>query len=175
LECFLRCIFPCGRLCFFITFYCPFQRCWQSGLSSYSEARGGPICLKFWHSNLALISIHFWWLEKFSDHRRFFESGKKKKWGDFSEFFRCGQLERIFLCYVSYRKNPFVHFVIGRIVNFHFRPILEFSDSWFWRYKRFKKHRLFFEISQSQKLKFRKSVQIIAKDYNRILQEPFST
>jgi hypothetical protein len=32
---------------------------WQSDLSFNSEARGGPIYLKFLPNNLALISIHF--------------------------------------------------------------------------------------------------------------------
>ncbi len=39
--------------------YCLFQRFWQSGLSSYSEARGGPILLNFLHNNLALTCIQF--------------------------------------------------------------------------------------------------------------------
>jgi hypothetical protein len=42
-----------------VSIYCLFLTFWQSGFSSNSEARGGPIYLKFLPNNLALISIHF--------------------------------------------------------------------------------------------------------------------
>ncbi len=62
--------------------------------------------LKFLSDNLASIRLHFWHLEFFSDHRRFFWSGKTKKWGGFSNFLLDGQLVRNFLCYESCRKSP---------------------------------------------------------------------
>jgi hypothetical protein len=76
------------------------------------EARGGRIFLKFLHGILALIYIHFCQLENFSDQpTKFFWNVEKKKWSGFSEYFRCGQLERIFLCYKSCWKNPIWCFI----------------------------------------------------------------
>ncbi len=52
--------------------YCLSEKKWQSGLSLCCEARGGSTLLKFLNNNLALICIHFCWLNFFSVHRRFF-------------------------------------------------------------------------------------------------------
>ncbi len=82
---------------------------WVEAFKS-SEARCGRIFLKFLHTNLALIYIHFCQLENFCDQRRFFWNVEKKKWSGFLEYFRNGQLERNFLCYESYRKNLFGYF-----------------------------------------------------------------
>jgi hypothetical protein len=75
------------------------------------EARGGRNFLKFLHDILALNYNHFCQLENFSDQRRIFWNVEKKKWRGFSEYFRNGQLEQIFLCYKSYRKNPIWCFI----------------------------------------------------------------
>jgi hypothetical protein len=87
----------------------------------------------FLPGNLTSICNHFCQLKKFSGHRWFFKSGKKKKWGGFLIFFRNG-LVRNFLCYKSCRKNILGTYFIGRIVNFHFHLILKFSDYWMLRY-----------------------------------------
>ncbi len=69
---------------------------WRLCLSSNSEARGGPIFLKFLHNNLALIYIQFCPLENFSGHQRFFRSGIKKKWVTFFNFLKMVNLNEIF-------------------------------------------------------------------------------
>jgi hypothetical protein len=50
--------------------------------------------------------------------------------GDWAVF-RDGQLARIFLCYESFGKILLGVYLIVKIVDFHFDPILEFFDSRF--------------------------------------------
>jgi hypothetical protein len=98
------------------------------GLSSNSETRGGQIFLKILPGNLTSICNHFCQLKKFSGHRWFFKSGKKKKWGGFLIFFGMVNLYEIFYVMKVVGKIYLGIYFIGWIVNFHFHPILKFSD-----------------------------------------------
>jgi hypothetical protein len=51
---------------------------------------------------------------------------KRKKWSGFSKYFQNGHL--VFYVMKVVGKIHLDVFVIGRIANFHFHPILEFSN-----------------------------------------------
>ncbi len=77
-----------------------------------------------WH--LFTFSFAHW--KNFSGHQRFFRSGIKKKWITFFNFLKMVNLNEIFYVMKVVGKILRGVFLIGRIVNFHFHPILEFSD-----------------------------------------------
>jgi hypothetical protein len=94
------------------------------------------------------------------------EAVQRKNIEIFRNFFEMVNLHEIFYVTKVIGKIHLDVLLIGRIVNFHFHPILEFSDESMLRYWRFKNVDFFWEISQispeAQKFKFRKLVQIVA-------------
>jgi hypothetical protein len=62
----------------------------------------------------------------------FLRAAKRKIEATFHNFFDVVNLYEIFYVMKVVGKIHWGVFVIGRIVNFHFRPILEFFDSRFW-------------------------------------------
>jgi hypothetical protein len=61
----------------------------------------------------------------------FLRAAKRKFEATFHNFFDVVNLNEIFYVMKVIGKIHLGVFIIGRIVNFHFRPILEFSDSRF--------------------------------------------
>ncbi len=109
--------------------YCLFQRIWRSGLRLNSKACGGPIFLKFLPGNRASICVNFWWLENFFRPPAFFlRAAKRKNEAVFRNFFEVVNFNEIFYVTKVIKKIQLDAFVIGRIVNFYFHQILEFSD-----------------------------------------------
>jgi hypothetical protein len=64
----------------------------------------------------------------------FLRAAKRKIKVIFHNFFDAVNLKEIFYVMKVIGKIHWSVFVIGRIVDFHFRPILEFSDLRFWSY-----------------------------------------
>jgi hypothetical protein len=104
---------------------------------------------RVWAYILKRVVVRFFWnfytiiwhLYKFSfgDWKIFPTAGvflraKRKIEADFLYFFDVINLNEIFYVMKVIGKIHLGVFVIGRIINFHFRPIFEFSDSRFWRY-----------------------------------------
>ncbi len=88
-----------------------------------------------WNLNMeSCIYNYFNQLENFSDQRLFSWSCKKKIKGIFNIFFDMVNLNEMFYVMKVIGKIHSGIFVVGRIVNFHFRTNLEFSDFRFWRY-----------------------------------------
>jgi hypothetical protein len=114
--------------------YCLFQRFWPSDLSLNSEARGGPIFLKFLHIIWHLYTFNFGDWKNFPTAVVFLRAAKRKIEATFHNFFDVVNLYEIFYVMKFIEKIHLGVFVIGNIVYFHFRPILEFSDPRFWRY-----------------------------------------
>jgi hypothetical protein len=132
---FQNLVFVFFRILRFIRTYCLFQRFWRSGLSSYCVARGGPNLLKFLYDNLTLIYVRFLVIGKiFRPPTSFWARSKGKMERFFLNIFKMVNLNEIFYVMKVVGKIQLGISFIGRIVNFHFRPILEFSDSRFWSY-----------------------------------------
>jgi hypothetical protein len=99
------------------------------GLSLNSEACGGQIFLKFLHNNLTPIYVNsVLVIGKFPTNGVFLRAAKRKIEAIFHDFFDVVNLNEIFYVMKVIGKIHWGVFVIGRIVYFHFRPILEFSD-----------------------------------------------
>jgi hypothetical protein len=77
--------------------------------------------------------IDFAHLENFSPTGGFSGAENRKNEAVFREF-EMVNLDEIFYVMKVVGKILRGVFLISRIVNFHFRPILEFSDFWFGRY-----------------------------------------
>jgi hypothetical protein len=78
--------------------------------------------------------IDFAHLVNFPATGDFPEAENRKNEAVFREFFEMVNLYEIFYATKVVGKSPRGIFLIGRIINFHFRPILEFSDSRFGSY-----------------------------------------
>ncbi len=83
-----------------------------------------------WHQYV----IDFAHFKKFSDTGGFSGAENRKNEAVFREFFEMVNLDEIFYVTKVLGKILRGAFLIGLIVNFHFRPILEFSDFRFGRY-----------------------------------------
>ncbi len=78
--------------------------------------------------------IDFAHLENFSATGGFSGAENRKNEAVFREFFEMVNLDEIFYVMKVVGKILVGVFLISRIVNFHFRPILEFSDFRFGSY-----------------------------------------
>jgi hypothetical protein len=67
-------------------------------------------------------------LENFSDHRRIFWSGEEKNGAVFQKFFETVNLYEIFYAMQVVGKIYLSISFIGRVVDFHFHTVLDFSN-----------------------------------------------
>ncbi len=104
----------------------------------------------YWNFNTMIWHLYVFILatwKNFPITEYFSRAKKRKNKAIFRNFETSVNLYEIFYVMKVVGKIRVAIFHIGRIVYFHFRLFLEFSDYWMLRYWRFKKHRLFWNLA----------------------------